>query len=159
VISGYTAELASHLVVESEAGGAFEDLDQLLNQAQKVCVLDSAYRSFVEAIPRAADAIVRVSVSEEAFQKLDAGECTGVVNGQSENTRLLKNGEHCDKIAVGPAVMSIMLSQPISREFVTAVSWLTLKHRSVLTRSMLKYQTLDMCIAKAASGQKSEGDN
>merc|ERR1711953_859803 len=94
----------------------------------------------------------------DAFEKLDAGECTGVVNGETENTPLLKNGQHCDKMPVGPSVMSIMLSQPISHDYAAAVSWLTLKHRSELFLNIPKYTSTDLCKAKASDAQKSGND-
>jgi len=156
VIAGYTANLASILVEERAAQGTFESVDKLLDHGHKVCLWSVVHKSFLESIPRGVNSVVLTSSTEEAFEKLDAGECKGIVNGEGENDRVLRSGEHCDKMQVGQAVFSLMLTQPVNHKYADALSWLTLRFRSILLEGKAKYQTIDSCASQRAATTRSD---
>lgn len=149
-LAGYTANLASFLVVKRESESSFNNIDELLAAGGKVCMWGSLEGFFLEQYSTAASQVVPVSDTEEAFSKLDAGECDGIMNGERENDAWLKKTAHCDKVEVS-AVFSLMLSQPVSSEFARGLSYLAVKNKPLLPGIMSQYGSIDECASESAT--------
>merc|ERR1712151_385130 len=151
VLAGYTANLASKLVSSHEAESLFKDMDDVINGGYKICVPQAVHSQFVDTHPSTVDAIIAATDTQDAWEKLTAGDCKGLINGQSENNRYLNSGDYCDFAEVGPSVLSIMLSQPINHEYVRSFSWMAVKNRNQMLKSIPMYETQNKCAAKKDS--------
>eukprot|EP00931_Biecheleriopsis_adriatica_P023409 TRINITY_DN14786_c0_g1_i7.p1 TRINITY_DN14786_c0_g1~~TRINITY_DN14786_c0_g1_i7.p1 ORF type:complete len:619 (-),score=93.34 TRINITY_DN14786_c0_g1_i7:6-1862(-) len=148
-LAGYTANLASVLVVEVAASPMFENVDELLSAGGKICMWGSVEDYFLEQRPGVSSQIVGVSNTREAFEKLDSGECDGIVNGEGENSNWLKKKAHCDKmVAPSGALFSLMLSQPATPLVARVMSYWVQVLKQDLTTISANYAVTDECAAE-----------
>merc|ERR1712217_406491 len=113
--------------------------------------MGAVYSQFIDTHPSTVDATIAATDTQDAWEKLTAGDCKGLVNGQSENKLYLNNGDYCDFAEVGPSVLSIMLSQPINHEYVRSFSWMAVKNRNQMLSSIPRYEQQNKCPAKKGS--------
>merc|ERR1712061_315157 len=120
-LSGYTANLAAFLVnKDGSIPTGYHDLCEVVEDGQKLCMWGSVFKSFVANHPKAAESVEPCASTQECMEKLDTGVCGGVVNSELENKNALSLAEHCNKHEVGHPVMTLMLSQPVNEQYMSA---------------------------------------
>jgi len=160
-LAGYTANLASVLVVAKESQSTFKDVDDLLSGGHKLCIWSSVRPYFLQR-QRSGDAsqVIGVLNTAEAFAKLDAGECAGILNGERENNNYLTTEAHCNKmLAPSGAVFSLMLAQPATPLVARVMSYWVSKMKNELVNIEAKYETEDECAATSDTEEVSEADS
>lgn len=157
-LSGYIANLASFLVTKKVPVGAYNDVYDVVNDGEQLCMWASAYKTFAEIHPLAADSVINVSSTEEAMDNLNAGICKGVVNSQLENERMLSQSDHCDKLEVGPPVMTLMLSQPVNDRYAKVLSYWLVRETKLKSSLVNVYSPQDFCPPKVTLAQSKQMD-
>ena len=120
VFASFTASTAAGLIERDLASVEVRDLAGVIEQGGKVCILTAMRSSFVIRHPQFEGNVISDDDYTTLFQFIDDGKCLAMVVMQdvweqaqagkfptTRNTGATADLNHCDKMSVGEAVMSV----------------------------------------------------
>jgi len=152
--ASYTANLSSFILMSNLEVGV-TDISYAIEKKKKVCVLEPLKDMMLGRYPKADKIMVWVSWFDEAMEKMDAGECQGMLLNENEYARMFGNvdfwgktgnpKQHCGKMRVGDVVLSVPLGFPIRREIEKAIGYVMVKSQvdGILSKLISKYPPPD----------------
>jgi len=164
-LTSYMANTAA-MMVSADVHPAFENIEDALMQGARICVLEPLTGPLVGRYPLAAELIVTTGWFDESIAKMDAGECDAMLLNENEYTRMHGGVDyygtgaggkkaHCNKIRVGPVVLTMPVAMPLHKDITFAMSYMVTKASAngAWETAALKYKlTSDVC--KVATEKK-----